>query len=58
MAWGLNRWTGSLNTWRYDIESRDPTRGTLRFIEVKGRAVDAQTITVTHNEILSLLKGK
>lgn len=36
----------------YDIESRDPHSGRLRFIEVKGRAADATTITVTHNEIL------
>ena len=37
----------------YDIESRDPgaTRG-LRFIEVKGRAEGAETVTVTKNEIL------
>ena len=36
----------------YDIESRDPTTGKLRFIEVKGRRSDAKTITVTRNEIL------
>lgn len=36
----------------YDIESRDPATGKLRFIEVKGRAADAATITVTKNEIL------
>ena len=36
----------------YDIESRVPARGTLRFIEVKGRRSDAETITVTRNEIL------
>ncbi len=36
----------------YDIESRDPATGKLRFIEVKGRSSDAQTITVTRNEIL------
>jgi hypothetical protein len=36
----------------YDIESRDPKTGKLRFIEVKGRASDAATITVTKNEIL------
>ncbi len=37
----------------YDIESQDPraTRG-LRFIEVKGRAEGADTVTVTKNEIL------
>lgn len=36
----------------YDIESRDPTNGRLRFIEVKGRISGADTITVTKNEIL------
>ena len=36
----------------YDIESRVPASGTLRFIEVKGRRSDAETITVTRNEIL------
>ncbi|MGH7616610.1 MAG: DUF3883 domain-containing protein, partial [Gemmatimonadaceae bacterium] len=36
----------------YDIESRVPGTGRLRFLEVKGRATDAETITVTKNEIL------
>ena len=36
----------------YDIESRVPKTGKLRFIEVKGRAAGASTITVTRNEIL------
>ena len=36
----------------YDIESRDPTSGRLRFIEVKGRDAGAETVTVTRNEIL------
>ena len=36
----------------YDIESRDPATGRLRFIEVKGRVSGAETITVTRNEIL------
>jgi hypothetical protein len=36
----------------YDIESRVPGTGKLRFIEVKGRASDAETVTVTKNEIL------
>ncbi|MDW8130560.1 MAG: helicase-related protein [Bryobacterales bacterium] len=39
----------------YDIESRVPGEGKLRFIEVKGRAADAETITVTRNEILTCL---
>ena len=37
----------------YDVESRDPQGGqSLRFIEVKGRRADADTVTVTKNEIL------
>jgi hypothetical protein len=37
----------------YDIESRIPGTGKLRFIEVKGRLKGAETITVTKNEILT-----
>jgi hypothetical protein len=36
----------------YDIESRDPRTGELRFIEVKGRVSGASIINVTKNEIL------
>jgi hypothetical protein len=36
----------------YDIESRVPGTGKLRFIEVKGRVSGAPTITVTRNEVL------
>jgi hypothetical protein len=36
----------------YDIESRIPGTGRLRFIEVKGRVTGANTVTVTRNEIL------
>jgi hypothetical protein len=36
----------------YDIESRVPGTGRLRFIEVKGRVEGADTVTVTKNEIL------
>ena len=36
----------------YDIESRVPDTGKLRFIEVKGRVSGAATVTVTRNEIL------
>uniref|UniRef100_A0A832I406 DUF3883 domain-containing protein n=1 Tax=Eiseniibacteriota bacterium TaxID=2212470 RepID=A0A832I406_UNCEI len=36
----------------YDIESRVPGTGRLRFIEVKGRIAGADTVTVTRNEIL------
>jgi SNF2 family DNA or RNA helicase len=39
----------------YDIESRDPKTGRLRFLEVKGRVSGAATITVTRNEILTSL---
>jgi superfamily II DNA or RNA helicase len=36
----------------YDVESRVPGTGKLRFLEVKGRISGAATITVTKNEIL------
>jgi hypothetical protein len=36
----------------YDIESKNPEKGTLRFIEVKGRASGEPVLTVTKNEIL------
>jgi superfamily II DNA or RNA helicase len=36
----------------YDIESKDPKTGKLRFIEVKGRASGERTLTVSRNEIL------
>ncbi|MCK4303272.1 MAG: DUF3883 domain-containing protein, partial [Candidatus Eisenbacteria sp.] len=36
----------------YDVESRDPRTGRLRFLEVKGRFTDADTVTVTKNEVL------
>ena len=39
----------------YDIESRDPQTGKLRFLEVKGRQEDANTVTITKNEILTAL---
>jgi len=39
----------------YDIESRAPGTGMLRFIEVKGRVSGAETVTVTKNEILTSL---
>ena len=37
----------------YDIESRIPGTGKLRFIEVKGRVEDAESVTVTRNEVLT-----
>ena len=39
----------------YDIESRDAKTQCLRFIEVKGCAYDAKTVTVTHQEIRTAL---
>ena len=39
----------------YDVESRVPGTGKLRFIEVKGRVQGASTVTVTKNEILTSL---
>ncbi len=39
----------------YDIESRMPGTGKLRFIEVKGRVAGADTVTLTKNEILTAL---
>ncbi len=41
----------------YDIESKMPGTGDLRFIEVKGRIADSETITVTKNEILFSLNN-
>ncbi|MCY3564646.1 MAG: helicase-related protein, partial [Gammaproteobacteria bacterium] len=41
----------------YDIESRDPVTGGLRFIEVKGRRADASGITITRNEMLTALNA-
>lgn len=43
----------------YDIESVDGTDRNLRFIEVKGRKRDAETVTISRNEILcGLNSGK
>jgi SNF2 family DNA or RNA helicase len=39
----------------YDIESRIPETGALRFIEVKGRIKGAETVTITKNEIITAL---
>lgn len=38
----------------YDIESRNES-GQLRFIEVKGRRADAETVTLTRNELITAL---
>ncbi|WP_420438324.1 helicase-related protein [Candidatus Palauibacter sp.] len=40
----------------YDIESRDPDTGRLRFIEVKGRRADAR-ISITRNEMVTALNA-
>jgi hypothetical protein len=37
----------------YDVESRIPGTGKLRFLEVKGRAIGADSVTVTRNEIMT-----
>ena len=42
----------------YDIVSLDPDRMKLRFIEVKGRAEGADTVTITKNEIITGLNKK
>jgi superfamily II DNA or RNA helicase len=39
----------------WDIESRDAATDCLRFIEVKGRIQESETVTVTKNEILAAL---
>ncbi len=39
----------------YEVESRIPGTGKLRFIEVKGRAKGAGTVTITNHEILTAL---
>src|SRR5690606_12964815 len=43
----------------YDVESRMPEGppGSLRLIEVKGRAAGADTVTLTRNEILTALNS-
>ncbi len=39
----------------YDIESKDPANDRLYFIEVKGKAVGATTVTVSKTQILTAL---
>ncbi len=41
----------------WDIESVEPD-GRIRYIEVKGRAVGAETVTVTRNELLACLNKR
>jgi Domain of unknown function (DUF3883) len=38
-----------------DVESRITGTGKLRFLEVKDRAVGADTVTITRNEIMTAL---
>ncbi len=42
----------------YDIESREAGTGRLRFIEVKGRRVDARAVTITRNEMLAAYNAR
>ena len=42
----------------YDIESSEPRSGQLRFIEVKGRHLEAKTVTITHNECKAGLNAR
>jgi superfamily II DNA or RNA helicase len=57
MAWEAERGYAPRDVSRenlgYDVESRDPVTGRLRFIEVKGRDADADTLTLTRNECMS-----
>lgn len=41
----------------WDVESRDGRTGHLRFIEVKGRHEDADTVILTKNEVLAALNS-
>jgi hypothetical protein len=41
----------------WDVESRDPVSGHLRFIEVKGRHAEARDVIITKNEILASLNA-
>jgi superfamily II DNA or RNA helicase len=41
----------------WDIESRDPRKGHLRFLEVKGRHGEARDVILTKNEILASLNA-
>jgi superfamily II DNA or RNA helicase len=43
----------SSDNYGYDVESRIPDSGKLRFIEVKGRIEGAAGVTITRNEILT-----
>jgi SNF2 family DNA or RNA helicase len=42
----------------YDIESRNLATGRLRFVEVKGRLVGAESVTLTRNECMAALNSR
>jgi superfamily II DNA or RNA helicase len=50
-SWGHSPVDRELEKLGYDIESVDTKHSKVRFIEVKGRQADADTITVTQNEV-------
>ena len=50
-GWGHSPVDRELQKLGYDIESIDAKNAKVRFIEVKGRQADADTITVTQNEV-------
>jgi hypothetical protein len=52
---GIVSGTVPLGAAGYDVESRDPRVGRLRFIEVKGRHADGRDVIVTENEIIASL---
>ena len=52
-SWGYEPKDVSAQNLGWDVESRIPGTGKLRFIEVKGRIAGAKTVTVSKNEILS-----
>ena len=41
----------------WDVEAVDPRTGRRRFLEVKGRAAGADTVTVTCNEVMAALNA-
>ncbi|MDA7887738.1 helicase-related protein, partial [bacterium] len=42
----------------YDIESTDGTTGRLRFLEVKARRSDSDTVTVSRNEVVTAINSR
>jgi hypothetical protein len=56
-ALGHEVWDVSAEKKGWDIESRNPLGGHLRFIEVKGRHVDGDLIMLTKNELLASLNS-